>query len=60
MRRPDLDEDGKYDGWQVLDPTPQEKSEGTDSFTPHNVFLPGERSMFFEGFSYCAQEEILT
>ncbi|XP_035517148.1 protein-glutamine gamma-glutamyltransferase 5 [Morone saxatilis] len=28
MRRPDLSEDGKYDGWQVLDPTPQEKSEG--------------------------------
>ncbi|KAK9529612.1 hypothetical protein VZT92_013692 [Zoarces viviparus] len=28
MRRPDLAEDGKYDGWQVLDPTPQEKSGG--------------------------------
>ncbi|XP_068451964.1 protein-glutamine gamma-glutamyltransferase E-like [Clinocottus analis] len=36
MRRPDLLVDGKYDdkyddnydGWQVLDPTPQEKSEG--------------------------------
>ncbi|XP_075952497.1 protein-glutamine gamma-glutamyltransferase 2-like [Anarhichas minor] len=28
MRRPDLAEDGKYDGWQVLDPTPQEKSSG--------------------------------
>ncbi|XP_039971498.1 protein-glutamine gamma-glutamyltransferase 2 [Xiphias gladius] len=28
MRRPDLAEDGKYDGWQVLDPTPQEKSKG--------------------------------
>lgn len=28
MRRPDLAEDGKYDGWQVLDPTPQEKSDG--------------------------------
>uniref|UniRef100_A0A3Q3AVZ2 Protein-glutamine gamma-glutamyltransferase 2 n=1 Tax=Kryptolebias marmoratus TaxID=37003 RepID=A0A3Q3AVZ2_KRYMA len=28
MRRPDLDKDGKYDGWQVLDPTPQEKSDG--------------------------------
>uniref|UniRef100_A0A3P9QE38 Protein-glutamine gamma-glutamyltransferase 2 n=1 Tax=Poecilia reticulata TaxID=8081 RepID=A0A3P9QE38_POERE len=28
MRRPDLGEDGRYDGWQVLDGTPQEKSEG--------------------------------
>lgn len=28
MRRPDLDEGGDYDGWQVLDPTPQEKSNG--------------------------------
>uniref|UniRef100_A0A3B5PRR5 Protein-glutamine gamma-glutamyltransferase E-like n=2 Tax=Xiphophorus maculatus TaxID=8083 RepID=A0A3B5PRR5_XIPMA len=28
MRRPDLAEDGRYDGWQVLDGTPQEKSEG--------------------------------
>lgn len=31
MRRPDLSEDTHtlYDGWQVLDPTPQEKSSGT-------------------------------
>ncbi|XP_051986628.1 protein-glutamine gamma-glutamyltransferase 2 [Xyrauchen texanus] len=29
MRRPDLSEDSFYDGWQVLDPTPQEKSSGT-------------------------------
>ncbi|XP_077103681.1 protein-glutamine gamma-glutamyltransferase 2 isoform X2 [Siphateles boraxobius] len=28
MRRPDLSEDSLYDGWQVLDPTPQEKSSG--------------------------------
>ncbi|XP_028261942.1 protein-glutamine gamma-glutamyltransferase 6 [Parambassis ranga] len=28
MRRPDLAQDGRYDGWQVLDPTPQEKSDG--------------------------------
>uniref|UniRef100_A0A1A8U436 Protein-glutamine gamma-glutamyltransferase 2 n=1 Tax=Nothobranchius furzeri TaxID=105023 RepID=A0A1A8U436_NOTFU len=28
MRRPDIANNGKYDGWQVLDPTPQEKSEG--------------------------------
>uniref|UniRef100_A0A672PRK5 Protein-glutamine gamma-glutamyltransferase 2 n=1 Tax=Sinocyclocheilus grahami TaxID=75366 RepID=A0A672PRK5_SINGR len=29
MRRPDLSQDSLYDGWQVLDPTPQEKSSGT-------------------------------
>lgn len=34
MRRPDLDADGTYDGWQVLDPTPQEKSGGTGSPEP--------------------------
>ncbi|KAK5614749.1 hypothetical protein CRENBAI_018712 [Crenichthys baileyi] len=28
MRRPDLAQDRRYDGWQALDPTPQEKSEG--------------------------------
>ncbi|XP_062272509.1 protein-glutamine gamma-glutamyltransferase E-like [Scomber scombrus] len=28
MRRPDLTDDGKYNGWQVLDPTPQEMSDG--------------------------------
>ncbi|XP_029358611.1 protein-glutamine gamma-glutamyltransferase E isoform X1 [Echeneis naucrates] len=28
MRRLDLADNGKYDGWQVLDPTPQEKSDG--------------------------------
>uniref|UniRef100_A0A3Q2T4Z2 Protein-glutamine gamma-glutamyltransferase 2 n=1 Tax=Fundulus heteroclitus TaxID=8078 RepID=A0A3Q2T4Z2_FUNHE len=28
MKRPDLAKDGRYDGWQVLDPTPQEKSDG--------------------------------
>ncbi|XP_074525216.1 protein-glutamine gamma-glutamyltransferase E-like [Halichoeres trimaculatus] len=29
MKRPDLGEDGKYDGWQVLDPTPQELSDNS-------------------------------
>ncbi len=29
MKRPDLG--GGYDGWQALDPTPQEKSTGTFS-----------------------------
>ncbi len=28
MKRPDLSPDPLYDGWQVLDPTPQEKSSG--------------------------------
>uniref|UniRef100_UPI0037E7B21E protein-glutamine gamma-glutamyltransferase E-like n=1 Tax=Semicossyphus pulcher TaxID=241346 RepID=UPI0037E7B21E len=28
MRRPDLSEGSKYDGWQVLDSTPQETSDG--------------------------------
>lgn len=32
MKRPDLKKDGYYDGWQVLDPTPQEKSEGEHNF----------------------------
>ncbi|KAI1899939.1 hypothetical protein AGOR_G00067090 [Albula goreensis] len=29
MRRPDLSAESFYDGWQVLDPTPQELSDGT-------------------------------
>ncbi|XP_030634770.1 protein-glutamine gamma-glutamyltransferase 2-like [Chanos chanos] len=29
MKRPDLSATADYDGWQVVDPTPQEKSEGT-------------------------------
>ncbi|XP_049923083.1 protein-glutamine gamma-glutamyltransferase 5-like [Epinephelus moara] len=28
MKRPDLKKGSRYDGWQVLDPTPQERSEG--------------------------------
>ncbi|XP_075880480.1 protein-glutamine gamma-glutamyltransferase E-like [Nelusetta ayraudi] len=28
MKRPDLFGDGKFDGWQVVDPTPQEMSDG--------------------------------
>ncbi|MED6247774.1 hypothetical protein ATANTOWER_016526 [Ataeniobius toweri] len=28
MKRPDLQNEACYDGWQVMDPTPQEKSEG--------------------------------
>uniref|UniRef100_A0A3B3VAF8 Protein-glutamine gamma-glutamyltransferase 2 n=1 Tax=Poecilia latipinna TaxID=48699 RepID=A0A3B3VAF8_9TELE len=37
MRRPDLSKDGKYDGWQVLDPTPQEKSDGMFCCGPASV-----------------------
>lgn len=32
MKRPDLKKGNSYDGWQVLDPTPQEKSEGECNF----------------------------
>lgn len=38
MKRPDLSGDGKFDGWQVLDPTPQEMSDGktlSDSVVAH-------------------------
>ncbi|KAL7853247.1 hypothetical protein AOLI_G00200910 [Acnodon oligacanthus] len=28
MKRPDISDSGVFDGWQVLDPTPQEMSEG--------------------------------
>uniref|UniRef100_A0A3Q3DEB4 Transglutaminase-like domain-containing protein n=1 Tax=Hippocampus comes TaxID=109280 RepID=A0A3Q3DEB4_HIPCM len=31
MKRPDLKANGKYDGWQVLDATPQEASDGQAS-----------------------------
>ncbi|KAM4583270.1 protein-glutamine gamma-glutamyltransferase E-like [Fundulus diaphanus] len=37
MRRPDLADDGRYDGWQVLDATPQEKSEGLNCCGPAPV-----------------------
>uniref|UniRef100_A0A3P9QF09 Protein-glutamine gamma-glutamyltransferase 2 n=1 Tax=Poecilia reticulata TaxID=8081 RepID=A0A3P9QF09_POERE len=37
MRRPDLAKDGKYDGWQVVDPTPQERSEGLFCCGPASV-----------------------
>ncbi|XP_061779708.1 protein-glutamine gamma-glutamyltransferase E-like isoform X2 [Nerophis lumbriciformis] len=37
MTRPDLNTDGKYDGWQVLDPTPQEASDGIYQCGPASV-----------------------
>lgn len=35
MRRPDLSADSLYDGWQAVDPTPQEKSTGTVQLPSH-------------------------
>ncbi|XP_029990334.1 protein-glutamine gamma-glutamyltransferase E-like [Sphaeramia orbicularis] len=37
MTRPDLAEDGKFDGWQVVDPTPQELSDGLYCCGPASV-----------------------
>ncbi|KAM9860259.1 protein-glutamine gamma-glutamyltransferase E-like isoform 2-T2 [Aulostomus maculatus] len=49
MKRSDLAGDGKYDGWQVLDPTPQELSGGVYRCGPASVkaILSGET-----GFNY--------
>ncbi|XP_044205878.1 protein-glutamine gamma-glutamyltransferase E [Thunnus albacares] len=50
MRRPDLANDGKYDGWQVLDPTPQEKSDGVYCCGPSPVkaILNGETDLKYD------------
>ncbi|XP_054473771.1 protein-glutamine gamma-glutamyltransferase E-like [Anoplopoma fimbria] len=50
MRRPDLAEDGRYDGWQVLDPTPQEKSEGVYCCGPAPVkaILEGQTDLKYD------------
>lgn len=37
MRRPDLEKGTTYDGWQVLDPTPQEQSNGAGSSASDQV-----------------------
>ncbi|KAJ8400818.1 hypothetical protein AAFF_G00391720 [Aldrovandia affinis] len=37
MRRPDLSKESVYDGWQVLDPTPQELSDGVHCCGPAPV-----------------------
>ncbi|KAL7844948.1 hypothetical protein SRHO_G00234880 [Serrasalmus rhombeus] len=44
MKRPDISDGGVYDGWQVLDPTPQEMSEGVFCCGPAPVkaILEGE------------------
>uniref|UniRef100_A0A3B4FX66 Protein-glutamine gamma-glutamyltransferase 2 n=1 Tax=Pundamilia nyererei TaxID=303518 RepID=A0A3B4FX66_9CICH len=50
MRRTDLGKDGKYDGWQVLDPTPQEKSDGAYCCGPASVkaILNGETDLKYD------------
>ncbi|CAI5687205.1 unnamed protein product [Oreochromis niloticus] len=50
MRRTDLAKDGKYDGWQVLDPTPQEKSDGVFCCGPASVkaILNGETNLKYD------------
>ncbi|KAK2915510.1 protein-glutamine gamma-glutamyltransferase 5-like isoform X2 [Channa argus] len=50
MKRPDLAGDGKYDGWQVLDPTPQETSDGVFCCGPASVkvVLDGETHLKYD------------
>ncbi|KAL3058055.1 hypothetical protein OYC64_010271 [Pagothenia borchgrevinki] len=50
MRRPDLSEDGAFDGWQVVDPTPQEKSDGIFCCGPAPVkaILKGETDLKYD------------
>ncbi|KAI3369697.1 hypothetical protein L3Q82_024533 [Scortum barcoo] len=50
MKRPDLGEKGKYDGWQVLDPTPQEKSDNVYCCGPAPVkaILDGETQLKYD------------
>uniref|UniRef100_A0AAQ5YGS0 Transglutaminase-like domain-containing protein n=2 Tax=Amphiprion ocellaris TaxID=80972 RepID=A0AAQ5YGS0_AMPOC len=51
MKRPDLGIDGEYDGWQAVDPTPQELSDGVFCCGPASVkgILNGQT-----GFKYDA------
>ncbi|MEQ2262650.1 hypothetical protein XENORESO_018374, partial [Xenotaenia resolanae] len=50
MKRPDLAKDGKYDGWQVVDPTPQERSEGIFCCGPTSLVavLNGETDLKYD------------
>ncbi|KAM4741224.1 protein-glutamine gamma-glutamyltransferase E-like [Anableps anableps] len=50
MKRPDLANDGRYDGWQVLDATPQEKSEGVFCCGPAPVtaILNGDTDLKYD------------
>lgn len=51
MKRPDLSFTGVYDGWQVLDATPQEPSDGLYRCGPTsvNAIRNGEVSREFDG-----------
>nr|XP_046236054.1 protein-glutamine gamma-glutamyltransferase E-like isoform X2 [Scatophagus argus] len=50
MKRPDLQKGNSYDGWQVLDPTPQELSEGVYCCGPASVaaILQGEANLKYD------------
>ncbi|KAM9335195.1 protein-glutamine gamma-glutamyltransferase 2-like [Symphorus nematophorus] len=50
MKRPDLKKGNTYDGWQVLDPTPQEQSEGVYCCGPAPVtaILQGEANLKYD------------
>ncbi|KAI9519246.1 hypothetical protein NQZ68_030778 [Dissostichus eleginoides] len=50
MRRPDLAKNGTFDGWQVLDPTPQEKSNNVYCCgpTPVKAILKGESNQKYD------------
>ncbi|XP_058635407.1 protein-glutamine gamma-glutamyltransferase 2 isoform X2 [Onychostoma macrolepis] len=50
MKRPDLSQDSFYDGWQVLDPTPQERNSGTYCCGPAPVkaVLEGHTDVKYE------------
>uniref|UniRef100_A0A4W6BS12 protein-glutamine gamma-glutamyltransferase n=1 Tax=Lates calcarifer TaxID=8187 RepID=A0A4W6BS12_LATCA len=50
MKRPDLKKGNSYDGWQVLDPTPQEKSEGVFCCGPAPVaaILQGDTNLKYD------------
>uniref|UniRef100_A0A3P8Q0W7 Protein-glutamine gamma-glutamyltransferase 2 n=1 Tax=Astatotilapia calliptera TaxID=8154 RepID=A0A3P8Q0W7_ASTCA len=50
MKRPDLMKGGIYDGWQVLDPTPQEESEGVFCCgpAPVNAILRGDTDVKYD------------
>uniref|UniRef100_A0A8C4H057 protein-glutamine gamma-glutamyltransferase n=1 Tax=Dicentrarchus labrax TaxID=13489 RepID=A0A8C4H057_DICLA len=50
MKRPDLMKGDSYDGWQVLDPTPQEKSEGVFCCGPAPVkaICQGEANLKYD------------
>ncbi|XP_062381631.1 protein-glutamine gamma-glutamyltransferase 2-like [Sardina pilchardus] len=55
MKRPDLAAGSTYDGWQVLDPTPQEKSTGVFCCgpTPVKAILEGHTDMKYDvGFVF--------